>query len=207
MKQKEYGIIINWNYIGVSVAILAVFTLMVLYMPNFRDIDLNILNSVRHVLAPYPSQIPAAVCAFGYANAMMWPQIAACCVLISHRHFLKAVLLPIFVYGSCYVCSWMKNSICRERPDGADYPGFSFPSCHAVILTAFLGIVIYLVQRYVRSKAWRITLTILLGLWWFMVMLFRLWLGVHFLSDVIAGCALGFIFVNLYIILIKSLGD
>ena len=48
-------------------------------------------------------------------------------------------------------------------------------------------------------------MTALFGVWIFMVGISRLWLGVHFLVDVIAGMFLGFMLVNLYIIVSKSL--
>ena len=207
MKNKESGKTLNWNYSAVSIIILAVLSLMVLYMPNFRVVDENILNSTRLALSPYPSYIPVTISSFGYASVMMWPQIAAVCVLLSHRYFINAVLLPVFVYGSFYLCQLMKNFVCRERPMGCDYQGFSFPSCHAAISTAFFGIIIYLIQRHVRNDAWRICLTIFFGIWLFLIYISRMWLGVHFLSDIIAGASLGFLMVNLYIIITKSLAN
>jgi membrane-associated phospholipid phosphatase len=58
-------------------------------------------------------------------------------------------------------------------------------------------------MQYVRSQFWRVALSIFFGFMIFMTAISRLWLGVHFLTDVLAAIFFGFIVVNLYIILDK----
>ena len=205
MKNKEYSIALNWNYIGISVVVIAILTVLVLYLPNMREIDSTILKSIRLALSPFPSYIPAFICSFGSTNHFLWPQITAACVLVSHRLFLKAFMLIILSHCAFYTKGLIKDFVCRPRPDGCDLHSFSFPSGHSCITMCFLGIIIYLIHCYIRSDFWRNFLIIFFGLWIFMMGLSRMWLGVHFLSDVIAGMFLGFIFVNIFIIIDKSL--
>lgn len=205
MKNKEYSIAVNWSYVGLSVVVFSILTVLVLYLPNMRDIDSTILRSIRLALSPYPSYIPVFISDFGRANCYMWPQITAAAVLISHRLYLKAFMLVLFSNGALLLKDLIKNYVCRQRPEGCDISTFSFPSGHSVFVMCFCGIIIYLIHKYVRSDFWRNFLIIVFGLWIFMVGVSRLWLGVHFPSDVIAGMFLGFFFVNLYIILDKSI--
>ena len=65
--------------------------------------------------------------------------------------------------------------------------GFSFPSGHAMASTAFYGFLIYLVYRYWRRAVKWITI-MLLALIPPTVMFTRVYLGVHYTSDVLAGC-------------------
>jgi membrane-associated phospholipid phosphatase len=58
-------------------------------------------------------------------------------------------------------------------------------------------------MQYVRSQFWRVALSIFFSFMIFMTAISRLWLGVHFLTDVLASIFFGFIVVNLYIILDK----
>lgn len=201
MKDKGSGVVANWNYVAISIVILAVLSVMVLYMPGLDEFDRTVLKSIRLALSPFPSYIPAFVTEFGRANQLLWPQIAACSVLVSHGKYLKAFLLVFFTQGAFFLTGVMKNFICRERP--CIYPEFSFPSGHTSTTTCFLGILIYLTLHYVRNEFWRYLLVIVFSIWIFLVALSRLWLGVHYLTDVVAGFFLGFMLVNLYIIITK----
>ncbi len=205
MKNKEYSITLNWNYIGISVVFFTILTLLVLYLPDMRSIDNAFLKSIRLALSPFPSYIPLFVSEFGQANHMLWPQIAAGCTLISHRYYLKTFMLILFTQISFYLKDLIKEYICRPRPDGCGISGFSFPSGHACTSMCFYGIIIYLIYTYVGNNFWRNFLITLFGLWIFLCGLSRLWLGVHFPVDIIAGWFLGFILVNLFIILDKSI--
>ncbi len=205
MKNKEYSIALNWSYVGLSVVVFSILTVLVLYLPNMREIDSTILQSIKLALSPYPSYIPIFISDFGRANCYMWPQITAAVVLISHRLYLKAFMLVLFSNGALFVKDLIKNYICRQRPEGCDISTFSFPSGHSVFVMCFCGIIIYFIHKYVRSDFWRNLLVIVFGLWIFLVGISRLWLGVHFPSDVLAGMFLGFFFVNLFIILDKSI--
>ena len=72
-----------------------------------------------------------------------------------------------------------------------DPSGFSFPSGHASISVAFYGFAIYIAMRFVRLWSTRINLLMLGVLIAFLIGFSRLYLGVHYLSDVVAGYLVG----------------
>lgn len=199
--RENSSVIANWNYVALSVVVLTTLTLMVLYMPGLREIDTEILRAIRKFLAPYPSYIPAFFSNYGGVGNFWWPQITAGAVLISHQKYLKTFLLIFFTQGAYFLVDVLKNFVCRERP--SIHAGYSFPSGHTTTTMCFYGIIIYLIMHYVRNTFWRYFLSILFTLVIFFVALSRMWLNVHFLTDVIAGLFLGFLMVNLYIILDK----
>lgn len=198
---KENSVVVNWNYATLSIVIFALLTVMVIYMPGLREIDGEMLKATRKFLGQFPSYIPVFFSNYGGVGNFWWPQVAAGSVLVSHRKYLKAFLLIFFTQGSYILVDIIKNMIGRERP--IFHHGYSFPSGHTTITMCFYGIIIYLIMHYVRSQFWRIALSVFFGFMIFMVALSRLWLGVHFPTDIIAGLFLGFLFVNLYIILDK----
>ena len=202
MKENSSSVVANWNYVILSLVVFVLIAVAVLYVPNLREVDMEILKSIRRFLGQFPSYIPVFFSNYGGVGNFWWPQITASAVLLSHQNYLKTFLLIFFTQGSyVFVDSFIKDIICRERP--CLHAGYSFPSGHTAITMCFYGILIYLVMKYVRSQLWRVVLSVFFGFMIFMVALSRLWLGVHFLTDVIAGLFLGFIFVNLYIILDK----
>ena len=91
----------------------------------------------------------------------------------------------------------LKILIERPRPSSGlvqvlvNEPGYSFPSGHATFVTVFLGIVAYLVYTHL-PKGWFSRLIIIIL---FLVILWvgssRIYLGVHWPSDVLGGYLIG----------------
>lgn len=199
---KENSTLVNWNYITISLVIFVLITVAVLYMPGMREIDMEILKSIRKFLGQFPKYIPVFFSNYGGVGNFYWPQVAASAVLISHQRYLKTFLLIFFTQGTYFlVDNVIKNFVCRERP--SLYHGYSFPSGHTTVAMCFYGILIYLVLRHARSQFWRVFSSVLFGFMIFMTAISRMWLNVHFPTDVIAGLFLGFLMVNLFIILDK----
>lgn len=67
----------------------------------------------------------------------------------------------------------------------------SFPSGHAVGTMLLWGTVLMLLPRLIRERSLRLTVQILLGIWILLVGITRVYLGVHFPSDVLGGYCLG----------------
>ena len=201
MKDNSSSAVANWNYVTLSLVVVSVLTILVLYMPGLREFDIAILKAIRKFLGQFPSYIPLAVTDFGRANWMLWPQITACSVLISHKKYIKTFLLLFFTQVSYILTAALKNFVCRERPCLSTT--FSFPSTHALTTMCFYGIVLYLILKYVHNTFWRWFFGITFSLFIFLVALSRMWLNYHFLTDVVAGLFAGFMLVNLYIILDK----
>ena len=201
MKNQECSTAINWHYITVTLIFVVMIFVAVLYMPNLREIDSNILSTIRKFLLPFPQYIPLMVNEIG-KDFYVWPLIASGSVLVSHKHYLETFMLVLFTQSAFLIKDALKEVVCRERPCGDAYPGFSFPSGHSLVAMCFYGILIYLVMRYVYGF-WRYFLITLFSLLIILAGLSRLWLGLHFPTDVLEGFLLGFIMVNLYIILDK----
>ena len=84
---------------------------------------------------------------------------------------------------------------------------YSFPSGHAMISTAAYGALAYLAWRHLRTRPGRLTLAggsvVLVAL----ICFSRLYLGVHYLSDVLAGVAGGAFWLALSIALKTMYGE
>lgn len=95
----------------------------------------------------------------------------------------------------------LKYLIQRPRPEGfrlASASGFSFPSGHSMVAMAFFGLLAWFVWRYEKDRRQRVALLVAFGLVTVMVGLSRVYLGVHYASDVVAGFCLSLIWLSLY---------
>ncbi len=96
----------------------------------------------------------------------------------------------------------VKHIIRRDRPDVLKLikqGGFSFPSGHSMISMCMYGCLIYVVLKKIKNKYLKWFLVFILSLLIISVGLSRIYVGVHYLSDVVGGFILGLIILILYI--------
>lgn len=101
----------------------------------------------------------------------------------------------------------LKRIICRPRPDVVkliNQGGYSFPSGHAMASTAFYGYLIYLLWKSNFSKTYKYIGTVFLILLIFTICFSRVYLGVHYTSDVIAGICLSTIHLIIFTSILKK---
>jgi len=80
--------------------------------------------------------------------------------------------------------------------------GFSFPSGHSMVSAAFYGLIIYLIYKSKMKKQLKMLLIILFSLVILNIGLSRIYLGVHYTTDVLAGFILAAIHLILFVELI-----
>jgi len=150
------------------------------------------------VITELGGAVAVIVIALGIA-AVLWRQ--------GRWHYIAGLFLA--VGGSVATGYILKGLIQRARPP-MPYPAvvetsYSFPSNHALVAMALYGFVIYLVWKLCPESIVR---GIWIGLLTSLILLIgfsRLYLGVHYMSDVLGGFALGGIFLWLGILLAKKL--
>jgi len=107
------------------------------------------------------------------------------------RRYRSAVLFSATMLGSSILNYGLKIAFARTRPiPYFDLPApvsFSFPSGHALCSACFYGVLAWLFATRTESRALRIVVWIVAGAMIFLVGLSRVYLGVHYPSDVIAG--------------------
>ena len=95
----------------------------------------------------------------------------------------------------------LKTIVQRPRPDGfrlVAESGYSFPSGHSMVSMAFYGLLVWMVWRYEKDRLLRVFLMIAFSLVIAMVGVSRIYLGVHYASDVIAGFCVSLVWLMLY---------
>jgi undecaprenyl-diphosphatase len=110
-------------------------------------------------------------------------------------HRFSAILLFIATWGGVAMNSILKSRFDRPRPQvfewGTHVLTSSFPSGHAMAATIAYGTVAYLAARLQRAR-WARWLTLFVAaLLILLICASRLYLGVHYPSDVLAGFVMG----------------
>jgi len=124
------------------------------------------------------------------------------------KHRWYSIKVPVVAGGSTALNVSLKNFFARVRPQEAlqyELHGYSFPSGHAMIGLAFYGLLIYLVWRHVENRTLRWLSVIALFCWALAIAYSRVYLHVHFATDVVAGLAAGAFWVIASIYLLRKI--
>ncbi len=103
----------------------------------------------------------------------------------------------------------LKNIVQRPRPVGfriVEQSGYSFPSGHSMVSMAFYGLFIYLIHKKVKNPIVKWSCNIALSLLIVFIGLSRIYLGVHYASDVVAGFCLSISYLLLFTHVMKDNG-
>jgi undecaprenyl-diphosphatase len=152
--------------------------------PFINETNTSIMNFVTF-FGKHEFLIPANLCLIAY-------------FLFVKRHKWYSIRVPAVALGSLLIMFGLKNLFGRERPDDQlleTATNFSFPSGHALMSVTFYGLLAYLAWKRIKSPGWRWAVVILLIFWIHLVGFSRLYLRKHYLSDVLAGFAIGFLWL------------
>ena len=200
--------------IGLGVALVCVELLLIaaaelghrLLLPSFPALDESIAMWVHSFQAPALTALFLGLTFLGSAPLMVAQTAAATWYLAATRRPLLAWALVLLMLGEVILEYVTKAIVHRARPEIfrlADATGYSYPSGHAlasVCLYGFLAVVVLWPRS--RSLAYRaaaLALAVALPLG---IGLSRVYVGVHYPSDVLAGWLGGaiWLFCGLYLL-------
>lgn len=121
----------------------------------------------------------------------------------------KKYSLCIFLDGICVVLLnyIVKNIFMRDRPFDLmiiNEDGYSFPSGHSMVSAGIYGFLIYLTWKSNFSKKIKIIITIYLITLILLIGISRIYLGVHFPTDVLAGYLLSLSFLIVFTFILEK---
>lgn len=122
----------------------------------------------------------------------------------------EALLFGAGIFFAGLLTQFLKLLIGRMRPpDGARvlWDGYSFPSGHALGATVFYGFLLFLILRYSKNNWIRKLFSAILPLLILLIGASRVYLGVHWVTDVIAGWAIGGIILAAIIKIVGYIGQ
>lgn len=168
-------------------------------LPAPSGFDRAVTLGVRDLQTPARTRILRAVTGLGDYRFLLPAMLLASGALAAAGRRVSALLFAGAVLGGFALESLMKITIHRSRPDL--WPAlvtektFSFPSGHATMCSLFFGGVAAIVYHVTRRRAFRFAVTGAAVALILTVDFSRVYLGVHWFTDVLAGTLLGLFWV------------
>ncbi len=151
-----------------------------------------------------------------FAKIITWFGSPICLILITILLFVLiknkkiGLLITINLVAITILNQLLKFILQRPRPEEfrvINETGYSFPSGHSMISAAVYGLLIYLIYKNIKNKHTKNVLIIILSLLIIMIGISRIYLGVHYTSDVLAGFLLSISYLIFYINITQKMID
>jgi membrane-associated phospholipid phosphatase len=176
-----------------SLAIFAFITIGIIYYPPLLNFDLHVDLYLKKIQTPGLTSFMILITDLGTWGNGIVAVAGASAFLFYHRW--RLLINWLGTYGGATVLSEMiKLIIARPRPPIPHLVHvftFSFPSGHALISLVGYGIAAYHLQYMTSKVRYKIIIAIIWGILVLSIGFSRLYLSVHYFSDVIAGYSIG----------------
>ncbi len=192
---------IKWIIFGIS---LFIFTIIAIYMvtDKIHVFDSYIYSIVSKCITPTMTSIVKVITNFADPiTIVVFALIFSYIVGIRKKDKKTAILFCLNIVSIALLNYLLKNIFVRTRPELINIiteSGYSFPSGHSSISMAMYGYLIYLINTKCSNKKVKIISTVLLSVLIFLVGTSRVYLGVHYASDVIAAFLISLSYLIVY---------
>ena len=180
-----------------------IYTIIIKVCPFVTIWDKSIIIALQCKLKDLPLYIPLLPDCKLYSFMIALPLIVGVIYFLIKKEWMKA----------CYICSIplvtfllnciIKPIIQRPRPpfeiQQVIHPhSFSYVSSHSLVTVTLYGMIIYYFYKYCPNKSVKYSAITISVIWILFVGLSRIWLGVHYPTDVLGAYILGFILLQIY---------
>ena len=194
----------NSVFIRRAAAIAALVAFAVLLVCVVKDCAAGFDDPVREWFYSLrgPAITGVAIVITTLANKYVFIGLCLLLLILPQTRMTFGIPLSVGALVTMLMNSLIKHLVERPRPEVVHLVtehGFSFPSGHSITSMFFYGLAIWLVWRYVDNQTAKWILTVLLAIPMFLVGPTRIYLGVHFPTDVLGAWCLGFAAIVLFI--------
>jgi undecaprenyl-diphosphatase len=197
MIERRWPVLYIAASLGISALMLIAFGTLAwetLFRNSMVLFDDSFVWLIRYFANPVLDTIMLIITDIGFGTSYIVIVAAVFLLLVYRKRWREMGALAICLAGGAVLSFLLKNLFHRARPDLlhiVQETGYSFPSGHALATMCFYGMAAFLMMRTIPS--WRgrlavITLTLILSV---AIGISRIYLGVHYPTDVVAGYAVG----------------
>lgn len=174
-----------------------------------EEFDQAIFDYLGNYVTPTNNRIMKTITFFGTHEFLIPANLGLIAwFLFIQKHKWYSIKIPAIAITSLLMMFLLKRLFGRERPPIPlleEAKGLSYPSGHALMSMTFYGLIIYIIWHSVKNPTLRWTLISLLLIWIFLIGFSRIYLRVHYPTDVMAGFAMGFLWLVTSIWMLKQI--
>lgn len=166
-----------------------------LFFDELNNFDHIVTGFIQGFTSNNITIIMIVITTFGSAFVLVPVAITTIYALLKKkRHSWEALMVIISLSGGWILNDFLKSLFNRQRPDLTwlvKAGGYSFPSGHSMMSAIFYGFLAYLLWGSLMTCKSRIITILVATILILLIGISRIYLGVHYPSDVLAGFAAG----------------
>lgn len=194
---------LKWNFFAVFIII---FGIIAYFVINYQtgDFDSFVYNVITFFKTDYFTGFYKFITFFASEVMILLVSLVLIIVFKNKKYGAFALLNAISIL---ILNILLKLIFMRDRPYDLmiiTESGYSFPSGHAMASLGFYGFIIYLLWHFNITKRMKILFSIMLSILILLIGMSRIYLGVHYASDVLAGYMVSGAYLILYITFIRK---
>jgi len=162
--------------------------------------DSKVFAWISQFQSPVTTKLALMMSFFGTPYFLIPPYLVLIIVFIRQGKKSDAIIIAVLAVVSS-LCGWvLKEYFQRSRPSSPlvkQVSGYSFPSGHSLAGFTICGIVIYIIHRSQMRGPYKMLLSLLVAIFGLLIALSRIYLQVHFASDVLASFFVTIVWLSL----------
>lgn len=194
--KKNFGLIIS----GVLLLVF-VFIMINVLSQNILSFDNTIYNFISETCIN-EKNTPVVIFLTNFGAPIFFIILTLILMLVLWKS-KKGLMIALNLINIYVINRILKYAIQRERPPMenrlVEETSFSFPSGHAMVGTAFYAFLIYIIYKDVKNKYLKYGLITFLSFIILSLVFTRVYLGVHYASDVIGGFVIAISYLIIFI--------
>ncbi|HEX6172018.1 MAG TPA: phosphatase PAP2 family protein [Chitinophagaceae bacterium] len=211
-KKKNWLSVLTIEFLFVILLLLAmiifIYLVRMIFISESTEFDDRVFNTIKPYIKDGLTNFMLLITFLGKHDLLIPLNFILIAFFIYRKERWFATRIAALSLSSLLLMFLLKFFFQRNRPLQPvidDVSGYSFPSGHALISVVFYGLFIHMIWHEVKNKWLRIALITLLGTLILLIAFSRIYLNVHYASDVIAGIAVGFIWLVLSLNIIQRI--
>jgi len=178
-------------------------------MRKYKPVDIAIFEKIRPSVNPASNKIMLFITFLGKHQFLIPANLFLIFYfLLITRQTGFSIRIVTIALSSLVLMFLLKHLFQRRRPLSPLLKaarGLSFPSGHAIMAVTFYGLLIYILQHTIRLDGIKYVVTVLLVLLIAAIGYTRVYLRVHYASDVAAGFIIGFLWLIISLSVLKGI--